>query len=105
MRANKDLKKHIHRFDDYDIIEAFKALGNKYRLAIILELKRRPDITLEQINQHVGGEFKNISFHTRKLFIAGLVSKKYKGMFIEHKLTEYGKIAIKAYELFTKDPF
>ncbi len=105
MKFKKDLRKHIHRFDTYDIVQAFKIMGNQYRMNILLALEKQSNITLDQINGLVGGEFKNISAHTKKLFEAGLIEKKYIGVAVQHKLSEYGKVAVKVFRIFQKDPY
>jgi predicted transcriptional regulator len=105
MKTKKDFKKHIRKFDEYDIIQAFKSMGNAYRMNILIKLEKNPKMTLDQITRSVGGDFKNNSFHTRKLFLAGLINKKYKGAAVQHTLSDYGKVALKAYYLFKKNLF
>ena len=105
MKLNKDQKKHIHRFNQYDTVQAFKVMGNLYRINILLLLDKKPGLTLDQINGVVGGEFKNISAHSSKLSNAGLIQKKYKGAAVLHTLSEYGRIAVSAYKSFQKDPY
>ena len=105
MRLKKDPKKHLRRFEKQEILDAFKMLGNEYRMNVLLALKRYPNITLEQINDHVGGDFKNIHVHVKKLSIAGLVNKKYKGNHVQHTLSEYGKVAVDCFHRFEKDPY
>jgi len=103
MKLKKDKKLHIRRLEKIEIIEAFKMLGNEYRLNMLLALKKFPNISLEQVNGHVGGDFKNIAMHMQKLNKAGLVYKKYEGRFVHHSLTEYGKRAVQSFELFQKE--
>ncbi len=100
MKLKKDKKLHIRRLEKIEIIEAFKMMGNEYRLNMLLALKKYPNINLEQVNNHVGGDFKNIAMHMQKLYKAGLVFKKYEGRFVHHFLTEYGKRAVQSFELF-----
>ena len=103
MKFKKDEKLHIHRLEKNEIIVAFKVMGNEYRMNMLLSLQNNSGISLDQINGLVGGEFKNISTHMKKLHQAGLVFKKYKGKHVQHSLTEYGKRAIFAFNLFSKD--
>ena len=103
MKLIKNKKKHIRRLEKLEIINAFKVMGNTYRMNMLLVLKNKPGLTLDQINGLVGGEFKNISIHMKKLSTAGLVNKKYKGVYVQHTLTEYGKRAVISFELFSKD--
>jgi hypothetical protein len=41
-----------------------------------------------------------IGEHTRRLCLAGLVDKKYRGKFVEHKLSPYGKTFVKFLDSF-----
>tara|TARA_B100001179_G_C18558264_1_gene389257 strand:+ start:376 stop:696 length:321 start_codon:yes stop_codon:yes gene_type:complete len=103
MKFKKDRKLHIRRLDKVETIHAFKMMGNEYRMNMLLLLKEHPHLTLDQINEHVGGDFKNISTHMKKLSTAGLVDKKYLGNYVQHTLTEYGKRSVQCYNLFLKE--
>jgi len=103
MKLKKDKKLHIRRLEKIEIINAFKVMGNEYRLNMLLALKKFPHISLDQVNKHVGGDIKNISMHMQKIHNAGLVFKKYEGRFVKHSLTEYGKRAIQSFQLFERD--
>ena len=103
MKLVKDKKSHLRRLEKIEIINAFKIMGNEYRMNMLLVLEKNPNLTLDQINGLVGGEFKNISTHMKKLATAGLVHKKYKGTYVQHLLTEYGKRAVQTFELFSKE--
>ena len=105
MKLKKDTKRHIQRFGDYETTNAFKMMGNDYRMNILLVLRDHPGLTLDQINQQVGGDIKNIHSHTKKLFNAGLIHKRYQGNAVQHTLSGYGKVALKAFSLFIEyDP-
>ena len=69
----------------------FKGSANHCRIAILLLLSKTPKLTLEGITSILKGNNKTISEHTKKLFIAGLISKKYKGQNVEHTLSPYGE--------------
>lgn len=103
MKFKKDKKLHIRRLEKREIIEAFKMLGNEYRMNMILTLNKESGLTLDQINERVGGDFKNISMHMKKLSSAGLVHKYYEGTYVHHILTEYGKRSVTAFENFSKE--
>lgn len=103
MKFKKDKKLHIRRLEKIEIVHAFKSMGNQYRMNMLLTLGIKKDLTLDQINQTVGGEFKNISAHMKKLTAAGLVDKKYEGNYVKHSLTQYGERAVHSYNLFLKE--
>ncbi len=73
-----------------EIESIFKALSSHYRIKILVSIYKNKNITLDQINEIVGGDFKNISAHTKKLENFGLVNKKYFSTQVQHQLTADG---------------
>ena len=72
-----------------------KGVANHRRIDILLLISKTEGITLEDIVEALGANEKTIGEHTRRLYVAGLIDKKYKGRFIEHHLSPYGKIFVK----------
>jgi len=68
-----------------------KGIANHYRIEILLLIAERNGITLESIIETLGANEKTIGEHTRRLYQAGLINKKYRGKFVEHALSPYGK--------------
>ena len=68
-----------------------KGIANHYRIDILLLIAERDGITLEDIVETLGANEKTIGEHTRRLYQAGLLNKKYRGKFVEHALSPYGK--------------
>ncbi|MCA9351273.1 helix-turn-helix transcriptional regulator [Patescibacteria group bacterium] len=66
--------------------------ANHFRAHILFVLLEQPGMNLDQINQLVGGDFKNISFHVKKLHTLGLVYKKYEGNSVHHRLSNEGRL-------------
>jgi DNA-binding transcriptional ArsR family regulator len=79
-KNSKQLERHL------------KGVANHWRIDILLVIAARPGITLEEITDHLSGNEKTISEHTRRLAQAGLVDKKYQGRTVAHTLSPYGKI-------------
>ena len=71
-----------------------KGIANHYRIAILLYIEDNDKVALGDIVEAVGGNEKTIGEHTRRLYIAGLINKKYRGHFVEHSLSPYGKIFV-----------
>ena len=69
-----------------------KGLSNHYRIEILLFVSERDGATLEDIIRALDANKKTISEHTRRLSQAGLVNKRYRGKFVEHSLSPYGKL-------------
>jgi len=68
-----------------------KGMANHYRIEILLLIESRQKITLEQIVKALKANEKTLGEHTRRLAIAGLVEKRYRGRSVEHSLSPYGK--------------
>ena len=82
MKNSKQLERH------------FKGLANYQRIDILLLLSKREGITLEGIAGELRKNFKTVSEHARRLVQAGLLNKKYRGRFVEHTLSPYGKVLV-----------
>lgn len=72
-----------------------KGIANHYRIEILLLIAENDGITLEGIVESLDANGRTIGEHTRRLHRAGLIQKKYKGKFVEHTLSPYGKIFAK----------
>jgi len=68
-----------------------KGMANHYRIQILLLIAEREGITLEDIIGTLEANGKTIGEHTRRLYQAGLINKKYRGKFVEHTLSPYGR--------------
>ena len=68
-----------------------KGMANHNRIEILLFIASNPNTTLEKIIESLDANDRTIGEHTRRLHNAGLVNKKYKGKFVEHNLSPYGK--------------
>ena len=77
-----------------------KGMANHYRIEILLLIAARDGITLEGIVQTLKANEKTIGEHTRRLYVAGLLNKKYRGHHVEHSLSPYGKIFVGFLESF-----
>lgn len=71
-----------------------KGFANHYRISILLLIDQVNGITLDKIIKIIGGNKKTIGTHANKLFSAGLVDKKYRGRYVEHTLSPYGKMFV-----------
>ena len=79
-----------------------KGMSNHYRIEILLLIAERDGITLEDIVETIGANEKTIGEHTRRLYQAGLLNKKYRGKFVEHTLSPYGKTFVRFLRSFQK---
>ncbi|MEK7585559.1 MAG: helix-turn-helix transcriptional regulator [Patescibacteria group bacterium] len=68
-----------------------KGMANHHRIEILLYIADSNGATLDDIVTAIGANDKTLGEHTRRLTIAGLVNKKYRGKFVEHTLSPYGK--------------
>jgi len=79
-----------------------KGISNHYRIGILLLIAEHDSITLEDIVETLDANEKTIGEHTRRLYHAGLLNKKYRGKFVEHTLSPYGKTFVRFLQLFQK---
>jgi predicted transcriptional regulator len=81
-----------------------KGMANHHRIDILLLLANRTGsgkgITLEEIIDSLQANPKTLGEHTRRLYLVGLVNKKYRGRFVEHTLSPYGKTFVRFLESF-----
>ena len=78
----------------------FKGVSNHWRIAILLIVEKHNGVTVDGITQQLHGNFKNISQHTRRLVLSGLLNKKYQGRQVMHSLSPYGKNFLKFMKTF-----
>ncbi len=64
-----------------------KGFDNHRRLGILDLLKRKPELSVDEIAEQLRIGYQNASDHIRKMAIAGLVAKRYEGTTVRHKLT------------------
>jgi len=72
-----------------------KGISNHRRIQILLLIATNGGITLEGIIKAVDANEKTVGEHTRRLAQAGLVNKNYRGKFVEHTLSPYGRLFVK----------
>jgi len=77
-----------------------KGMANHYRIEILLAIAANTSVTLEGIIETLGANDRTIGEHTRRLYTAGLVNKRYRGKFVEHTLSPYGKTFVRFLESF-----
>lgn len=90
MKTTKQMERHL------------KGMANHYRIAILLLVSEREGITLDDIIGELGANEKTIGEHARRLHQAGLINKKYRGKFVEHSLSPYGKVFVRFLESFQR---
>jgi len=79
----------------------YKGVANHRRVEILLLLKKNDKMSLNDIADELGCNFKTISEHSKRLFAAGLINKKYKGNSVIHSLSPFGEKIIKTFKLFS----
>lgn len=79
-----------------------KGMANHYRIDILLTIAEHDGITLEDIAEALEANEKTLGEHARRLYQAGLINKKYRGRFVEHTLSPYGKIFVRFLKSFQR---
>ncbi|MFA4817250.1 MAG: winged helix-turn-helix domain-containing protein [Parcubacteria group bacterium] len=77
-----------------------KGVANHWRISILFLISENEGISLDEINEKLGGNVKTISEHTKKLVQAGLVNKARSGRGVSHSLSPYGKRFLKFIKTF-----
>ena len=77
-----------------------KGMANHHRIEILLFIAGNDGATLDDIVSALGANEKTLGEHTRRLSVAGLVNKKYRGKFVEHTLSPYGKTFVRFLQSF-----
>ena len=101
MLEYRKLDKMINKNKTPKVIERyFKGVSNHRRIAILLAVQKQEGLTVDDISETLGVNFKTISEHTRRLVQAGLLNKEYRGRNVIHSLSPYGKRFYKFIETF-----
>ena len=79
-----------------------KGMANHHRIEILLLIATHEAITLGDIIAALGANGKTIGEHTRRLSQAGLLNKRYRGNFVEHTLSPYGKAFVNFLKTFQR---
>ena len=90
MKTAKQMERHL------------KGISNHHRIAILLFIAGNEGATLDNIVMALGANQKTLGEHTRRLYIAGLLNKNYRGRFVEHTLSPYGKSFVRFLQSFQK---
>lgn len=71
-----------------DLEKIMKGCANHRRIEALCLLKKRPSLTLEQIAERLGIDFRVASEHLRRMGTGGLIVKRYRGRYVCHTLTK-----------------
>ena len=75
--------------------QIFKGISNHRRIQIIDALDQTPELSVSDITEKLGINFRTASDHIKKLVISGTVMKRSDGISIRHALTKRGKEILK----------
>lgn len=82
-------------FSSNEVAEILKGGANHYRVDILFLLEKRDKLTLEGIAESLKANYKTIAVHLGRMHKSGLISKKYRGAAVEHRLTPRGTNVLK----------
>jgi DNA-binding HxlR family transcriptional regulator len=77
--------------DSYYLEIMMKGAANHHRINALLRLKITPDMSVEELSSSCHVEYKTLSSHLKRLVTSGLITKKYYGRRVEHRLTNRGE--------------
>jgi len=81
--------------DSYTLEQIVKGFANHRRIDVLYLLAGTPGISVEEVAESCQVEYKTIASHLRKMAASGLITKKYYGRRVEHRLTSHGEQAVK----------
>lgn len=71
-----------------------RGFSNHRRIQILSMLKKKPEMSVEEIAEALNINFRTSSEHLRRLAIAGLVMKRNDNTSVRHRLTHRGEIIL-----------
>lgn len=77
--------------DSRELERILKGCGNHRRVEILVLLYERPNLSLGEIADELGVNFRIASEHIRRMSTGGLMQKRYKGRSVIHSLTPRAK--------------
>ena len=78
-----------------DLERIVKGFANHRRIEILQLLEQRPELSLNEITEVLGVNFRTSSEHIRRLSYAGLVMKRNEGNAVRHAVTARGIAILK----------
>lgn len=90
IKSSKQMERHL------------KGIANHYRIDILFVVANNDGITLEGLVDTINANEKTLGEHTRRLVISGLINKKYRGRYVEHRLSPYGKTVVRFLKQFRR---
>ena len=78
-----------------EVEKILKGVASHRRVQIIDLLEKQAELSVLEIAENLGIDFRTTSEHLRKLLIAGLVMKRHDGAAVRHALTNRGKEILK----------
>ena len=78
-----------------ELEKVVKGFSNHRRIEIMALLSREPELSLIEIADTLGINFKTASEHVRRLALAGLVLKRNEGSSVRHTLSPAGIVILK----------
>ena len=72
-----------------------KGFANHRRIEMMALLEKSPELSLLEVSEALGINFKTAGEHLRKLVISGLVMKRNAGHAVRHALTPLGRHVLK----------
>jgi len=72
-----------------------RGFANHRRIEVLELLKKQPEMSVSDIAEKLGINFKTASAHAQRLAIAGLIMKRSDSVSIRHRLTSRGEFILK----------
>ncbi|MCK4386549.1 MAG: winged helix-turn-helix transcriptional regulator [Candidatus Pacebacteria bacterium] len=81
------------------LLELFsKAVANRNRIKILVLINKKPKLNVAEISDILKMNYQSGAVHIQRLEKVGFVYKRYKGLSVEHVITERGKLFLIFFE-------
>ncbi len=77
-----------------ELAEIIKGSANHHRINTLFLLEKKGKLTLDEIVDSLGANYKTIAVHVSRLHKSGLVTKRYKAAAVEHELTARARLVL-----------
>ncbi len=77
-----------------DLEKIARGFSNHRRIEILNLIQKKPQLSIFEISDELGVNFKTISEHVRRLAIADLVWKNNDGKAVRHTLSSRGRVIL-----------
>ncbi len=89
------MKKKVDAKTYRELERMVRGFANHRRIQIMEILKKKPEMSVDEIATFLNISYKTVADHVRRLAIAGLVLKRNQDVSVRHRLTDQAEYILK----------